>query len=81
MYEKEQILPLPQMYGKNLTFRTGGVDAVHCERLLRLIEQGKINTGPLITHTFPLNRILDAYTIFEHHSEDCVKCAITPFER
>lgn len=81
MYEKEQILPLPQMYGKNLTFRTGGVDAVHCERLLRLIEQGKINTGPLITHTLPLNRILDAYTIFEHHSEDCVKCAITPFER
>lgn len=51
------------------------------KRLLRLIEQGKINTGPLITHTFPLNRILDAYTIFEHHSEDCVKCAITPFER
>lgn len=81
MYEKDQLLPLPLMYGKNLTFRTGGVDAVHCERLLRLIEQGKIDTGPLITHTLPLNRILEGYSIFERRDEDCVKCAITPFER
>lgn len=81
MYEKDQILPLPLMYGKNLTFRTGGVHAVHCRRLLQLIEQGKINTGPLITHSFSLNHILEAYDIFERRSEDCVKCAITPFER
>ena len=26
MYEEEQILPLPRMYGRNLTFKTGGVD-------------------------------------------------------
>lgn len=25
MYEKNQILPLPSMYGKNLIFKTGGV--------------------------------------------------------
>ena len=26
MYDEAQILPLPEMYGKNLTFKTGGVD-------------------------------------------------------
>ena len=28
LYDKAQVLPLPDMYGKNLTFKTGGVDAV-----------------------------------------------------
>lgn len=27
MYEEDQVLPLPKMYGKNLTFKTGGVVA------------------------------------------------------
>ena len=26
MYEEPQMLPLPDMYGKNLIFKTGGVD-------------------------------------------------------
>ena len=30
LYEEAQILPLPQMYGKNLTFKTGGVDGCDC---------------------------------------------------
>ena len=30
LYDKPQILPLPYMYGKNLTFKTGGVDGCDC---------------------------------------------------
>ena len=26
VYDKPQMLPLPDMYGKNLIFKTGGVD-------------------------------------------------------
>ena len=40
MYEEAQSLPLHLMYGKNLTFRTGGVDATHSAELIRLIERG-----------------------------------------
>ena len=50
-------LPLPDMYGKNLTFKTGGVDGCHCGEILELIAQGKLDTTPLITHTFPLQEI------------------------
>lgn len=32
LYDKPQQLPLPDMYGKNLTFRTGGVDGCDCEK-------------------------------------------------
>ena len=54
------------MYGKNLTFKTGGVDGCDCEEILRLISEGKIDTTPLITHRFPLNRIEEAYQVFEN---------------
>ncbi len=56
LYDKPMILPLPDMYGKNLTFKTGGVDACDCEEILSLIEQGKIDTTPLITHKYPLQK-------------------------
>lgn len=77
MYEENQILPLPKMYGKNLTFKTGGVDAIHCEKLVKLISEGKINTDFLITQTYPLEKILDAYEYFEKHKDNCLKIAIT----
>lgn len=78
LYEEDQILPLPQMYGKNLTFKTGGVDGCDCVEILSLIEQKKIDTTPLITHTFPLSEIEEAYDIFENRKEQVIKVAIRP---
>lgn len=66
LYDKAQSLPLPDMYGKNLTFKTGGVDGCDCEETLRLIAEGKINTEPLITYTYPLDKIEEAYELFEN---------------
>ena len=40
LYDKPQVLPLPEMYGKNLTFKTGGVDGCDCEEILSLIREG-----------------------------------------
>lgn len=76
LYDEPQILPLPDMYGKNLTFKTGGVDGCDCEEVLHLIEQGKIDTTPLITHRFPLNQIEEAYRIFENKEDGVIKVAI-----
>lgn len=81
MYEKAQTLPLEKMYGKNLIFKTGGVDAVHCERLMNLIEAGRINTEFLITHEAPLNDILEGYRVFENKLDHCIKWAVTPYQR
>ena len=65
LYDRPQILPLPDMYGKNLTFKTGGVDGCDCAEILSLIEKGLIDTTPLITHRFKLEDIEDAYQLFE----------------
>ena len=76
LYDKPQMLPLPDMYGKNLTFKTGGVDGCDCEEVLSLIEQGKIDTTPLITHRFPLDQIEEAYRVFENKEDSVIKIAI-----
>ena len=80
MYERDQALPLPSMYGKNLTFKTGGVDACGLDEAMALIEAGKLDTSPLISRRYPLNDILDAYRAFEAHEDGCLKVVITPWE-
>ena len=77
MYEEAQILPLPDMYGKNLTFKTGGVDAIHSQKLLKYISEGKLNTDFLVTKEMRLEDITEAYKLFEAKSSGMLKIAIT----
>ena len=77
LYDAPQMLPLPDMYGKNLTFKTGGVDGCDCAEILRLIAAGRLDTTPLITHIFPLREIDAAYDLFEHRRDNVVKVAVT----
>ena len=78
LYDKPQLLPLPDMYGKNLTFKTGGVDGCDCAEILCLIEQGRIDTTPLITHRYTLSEIERAYRLFENREDGVIKVAIRP---
>lgn len=76
LYDDPQTLPLPDMYGKNLTFKTGGVDGCDCAEVLGLIKKGLIDTTPLITHRFPLSEIDEAYRIFENREDGVIKVAV-----
>ena len=76
LYDESQILPLPDMYGKNLTFKTGGVDGCDCNEILELIAEGKIDTTALITHTYALKDIEEAYRVFEQRLDQVIKIAI-----
>ena len=76
LYDEPQILPLPDMYGKNLTFKTGGVDGCDGEEILKLISDGLIDTTPLISHRFKLSEIEEAYHVFENRLDGVIKVAI-----
>ena len=78
LYDQPQVLPLPEMYGKNLTFKTGGVDGCDCQKILELIAQGRLDTSALITHTYPLKDIQAAYDLFESRRDYVIKVAIEP---
>ena len=76
LYDSPQVLPLPDMYGKNLIFKTGGVDGCNCKQTLNLIAAGKHDTTPLITHTYDLKDIEAAYELFENHKDGVIKVAV-----
>lgn len=80
LYEEAQSLPLHQMYGKNLTFKTGGVDAGKCSDIMRLIEAGRLDTSLMITRRAPLNDIIVGYDTFANQKDGCIKWVVTPFE-
>ena len=44
---------------------------------LTVAVEGKLDTTPLITHTFPLSRIEEAYDLFENRRDGVIKVAIT----
>ena len=81
MYERPQPLPLERMYGKNLIFKTGGVDSRHCDILLSLLASGRLDTEYLLTHEGPLNRIEEGYRVFADKTSGCMKWVVTPYER
>ena len=56
----------------------GGVDGCDCAEILRLIEQGKIDTTPLITHRYKLADIAEAYHLFENKLDGVIKVAVEP---
>lgn len=76
LYPDAQTLPLHQMYGKNLTFKTGGVHAGYGEDILRLIETGRLDTSCMITHRAPLSEVLTGYRVFEAQEDHCIKWLI-----
>lgn len=78
LYDTPQVLPLPEMYGKNLTFKTGGVDGCDCREILDLIAAGKIDTTALVTHHFQLKDIEEAYRLFAGRGDGVMKVAIHP---
>lgn len=78
MYEEAQVLPLPDMYGKNLIFKTGGVDASDCPAILQHIARGEIDVTPLLTHVFPLSQAMEAYELFEARRDHVIKVALKP---
>lgn len=83
LYAEPQEIPLQLMYGKNLIFKTGGVDgnSNYAEEIMKLVQCGKIDTSCLITNKAPLNDVIRGYEVFENRIDNCVKWVITPYER
>lgn len=70
--------PLHEMgfYGVRLTMGLG--DPSYMTQLMGLLESGRVNLGALATHTFPLEKALEAYDLFENHKDKCLKVLLKP---
>ncbi|MFF5015017.1 zinc-dependent alcohol dehydrogenase family protein [Streptomyces sp. NPDC001165] len=62
-------LHLEDLWIKNVTITTGLVDTYSTPTLLRMAAAGRLPTGQLVTHTFPLEQMEEAYEIFSRAGE------------
>ena len=56
------------------------MDGCDCAEIFRQIEAGRIDTTPLITHCYPLDRIAEAYDLFENRRDRVIKVAVDCIE-
>jgi threonine dehydrogenase-like Zn-dependent dehydrogenase len=72
-------IPIGAAFNKGLTFKMG---QAHVHRYLKplfeMIESGQIDPSFVVTHIFPLEEAADAYEIFKHKTDGCVKVVMKP---
>ncbi|MFD5256323.1 alcohol dehydrogenase catalytic domain-containing protein [Streptomyces bobili] len=66
MHGKPATLHLEALWRKNVTISTGQVDASSTPWLLDLVTTRRLPISQLITHTFGLDHVGDAYEVFAH---------------
>jgi alcohol dehydrogenase len=64
MHGKPATLHLEALWRKNVTISTGQVDTSSTPWLLSLVTSGRLRIPQLVTHTFSLDRMEDAYEVF-----------------
>ena len=74
-------IPFGAAFSKGLTIKCG---QTHMHRymqpLLKLIVGGKIDPSFVITHRLPLGSAPDAYEVFKHKKDNCIKVVLKPWE-
>ncbi|MFF7236691.1 zinc-dependent alcohol dehydrogenase family protein [Streptomyces collinus] len=69
VHGKPAMLHLEDLWIKNVTITTGLVDTYSTPTLLRMAAAGRLPTGQLVTHTFPLHQMEEAYDVFSKAAE------------
>ena len=64
VHGKPATLHLEDLWIKNVTITTGLVDTSSTPTLLRMVAAGRLPTSSLVTHTFPLEHMAEAYDVF-----------------
>ncbi|WP_406443400.1 zinc-dependent alcohol dehydrogenase family protein [Streptomyces sp. NBC_00631] len=69
-------LHLEDLWIKNVTITTGLVDTFSTPTLLRMAAAGRLPTAQMVTHTFPLARMEEAYDVFRRAGETAALKAV-----
>ena len=70
-------VPLGLAWLKGLTLRLGLANVIaHVDRVLALIEAGKLDPAPLVTHHMKLDEAAEAYELYDNR--EALKIVLTP---
>jgi alcohol dehydrogenase len=66
VHGKSASIHLEKLWSHNVTITTRLVDTVTTPMLLKTVFSHKLEPGKLITHRFPIDKVLQAYDTFQH---------------
>ena len=76
-YAGQGEVPLGLAWLKGLTLRLGLANVIaHVDRVLGLIEAGRLDPSPLVTHHLKLDRVAEAYELYDNR--EALKVVLTP---
>lgn len=78
LFQEAVPVPIPRLTQRNVTLRMGLGDLSHMALLLRLIETGRLDLTPLITHRLSLDDGPLGYEIFEQKRDGAIKVLLCP---
>jgi alcohol dehydrogenase len=71
--------PLFRIFDKGITIKQGQAPVLnYIDKLIGLVDEGKVILDDIITHTLPLAEAARGYKIFDEKEEDCVKVVLKP---
>ena len=71
--------PLFRIFDKGITIKQGQAPVLnYIDKLIGLVDEGKVVLDDIITHTLPLEDAARGYKIFDEKEEDCVKVVLKP---
>lgn len=71
-------IPIHTLITKNIAIKMGLADLIYMRKLLGLIQAGKMDLTPMITHTLPLAEGVHAYEIFDKKLDRVIKVILKP---
>ncbi|WP_151478296.1 zinc-dependent alcohol dehydrogenase family protein [Streptomyces albicerus] len=69
VHGKPAALHLEDLWIKNVTITTGLVDTYSTPTLLRMMAGGRLPASSMVTHTFPLDHMEEAYDVFSRAAQ------------
>ncbi|MCX4555568.1 zinc-dependent alcohol dehydrogenase family protein [Streptomyces phaeochromogenes] len=69
VHGKSAVLHLEDLWIKNVTITTGLVDTSSTPTLLRMMAGGRLPASSMVTHTFPLEQMEEAYDVFSRAAD------------
>lgn len=71
--------PIHRIFDKGLTLQFGQAQThVYIDQCFELVQSGKVVLDDIITHRVPLSQASEAYDMFKHKTDDCVKVVLKP---
>lgn len=71
--------PIHRIFDKGLIMQFGQAQTImYIDQCFEMVRQGKVVLNDIITHRLPLSMASDAYDMFKHKKDDCVKVVLKP---